>query len=135
VGLFQIAVVAAISLSGLLPSSCVKIQTPPQSTNATNAPVKTVVVTHHSANNNDLGVILLTNRCETKIDLGKGKTCTIAPLLLDRHDLQLTLSFGSKNAQGKPTGLSVMRVTAQSDKPVDITVNDMDLTFTPRLVE
>ena len=83
----------------------------------------------------DLGVIQLTNHYETEIDLGTGKSCTITPRLLDRRELQLTLSFGTKNAAGRPTGLSVTRVTAQPDQPFDITVNDMALTFTPKVEE
>lgn len=129
-GLSHIAVIAAISLSGLLPSSCSKTPASPQSTHAA---VKTVAVTH--SNSKDLGVIQLTNRYETEIDLGKGKSCTITPRLLDRHELQLTLSFGSKNAEGRPNGLCVTRVVAEAGKPFDITVNDTNLTFTPRLVE
>jgi hypothetical protein len=129
-GLPPITVIAAISLSGLLPSSCSKIpasskSAPAAASNATVAQSKTM----------NLGVIQLTNHYETEIDLGKGKSCTIVPRLLDHRDLQLTLSFGSKNADGKPTGLCVTRVIAKSDKPFGVTVNDVDLTFTPKLVE
>jgi len=129
-GLSQIAVVAAISLSGLLPSSCSKTPASPQ-----HAQVAGTNAAATLSKTKDLGIIQLTNHYETEIDLGKGESCTIIPQLLDRHDLQLTLSFGTKNAAGKPTGLSVTRVTAQPDKPFDITVNDMDLAFTPRLME
>ena len=81
----------------------------------------------------ELGVIQLTNHYETEIYLGKGESCTITPQLLDRHNLQLTLSFGSKNAAGRPTGLCITRVTAQQEHPFDITVNDTALTFTPKV--
>ena len=129
-GLSHIAVIATISLTGLLPSSCTKTPVVPQSARVakTNAPVA-------QSNIKDLGVIQLTNHYETEIDLGKGNSCTITPQLIDRRNLQLTLAFGSKNSAGRPTGLSVTRVTAQPDKPFDITVNDTDLTFTPKLAD
>lgn len=126
-GLPHIAVTALISLSGLLPWSCAK-------TPATSQATKTNVVAAQSKTT-DLGVIQLTNHYETEINLGKGKSCTITPSLLDRHDLQLTLSFGSTDTEGRPTGLCVTRVVAEPDKPFDITVNDTDLTFTPKLAE
>jgi hypothetical protein len=89
-GLSNIAVIAAISLSGLWPSSCSKApsqqRTQAAGTNAAAIPSKT----------KELGVIQLTNHYETQIDLGKGQSCTITPRLLDRHNLQLTLSFGTK---------------------------------------
>lgn len=129
-GLSHITVIAAISLSGLLPSSCTKTPAKPQHAQVvgTNS-----VVAQSNAKN--LGVIQLTNHYETEIDLGQGNSCIITPRLIDHSELQLTLSFGTKNADGKPTGLSVTRVTAQSDKPFEITVNDMNMSFTPRLLE
>jgi hypothetical protein len=129
-GLSHITVMAVISLSGLLPSSCTKTPAAPQhaQTTVTNAAVA-------QSKTRDLGVVQLTNHYETEIDLGTGKSCTIIPRLLDHRELQLTLSFGTKNAAGRPTGLSVTRVTAQPDQPFDITVNDMDLIFTPKLAE
>ena len=130
-GLSHLTVVAAISLSGLIPWSCSKTPATPQTalvtkTNATTASVSKI---------KDLGVIQLTNRYETEINLGQGKSCTIKPQLLDRHNLQLTLSFGSRSPDGRPTGLCVARVIAQPNQPFDITVNDEDLTFTPKLAE
>jgi len=129
-GLSHIAVIAAISLGGLWPSSCSKTPASPQraQVTVTNAPAKPSKTT-------DLGVIQLTNHYETKIDLGKGQSCTITPQLLDSHGLQLTLSIGTQNADGRPTGLCVTRVVAQPDKPFDITINDTDLAFTPKLAE
>ena len=128
-GLSHIAVIAAISLSGLWPSSCSKAPSPQSAqaagANAAATPSKT----------KELGVIQLTNHYETQIDLGKGQSCTITPRLLDRHNIQLTLSFGTKNAAGKPIGLCVTRVVAQPDKPFDITVKDVDISFTPKFVE
>jgi hypothetical protein len=129
-GLSHIAIIAAISLGGLVPSSCSKTPAPPQRARAAGTNVAAT-----QSKTRDLGVIQLTNRYETEIDLGKGESCTITPRLLGRRDLQLTLSFGSKNADGRPTGLYVTQVVTQPDKPFDITVNDIDLAFTPRLAE
>ena len=131
-GLSHIAVIAAISLSGLLSSSCSKA---PASSQRTKAAVTNAVATAKPSKTRDLGVIQLTNHYETEIDLGKGASCTITPQLLDRHNLQLTLSFGSKSADGRPTGLCITRVNAKPDLPFDITVNEVALTFTPKLVE
>jgi hypothetical protein len=129
-GLSHITVIAAISLSGLLPSSCTKA---PTSTQHAQAAGTNSVST--SSKTKDLGVIQLTNHYETEIDLGKGTSCTITPRLLDRREVQLTLSFGTKNANGRPTGLSVTQVTTKPDQPFEITVNDVDMSFTPKLAE
>ena len=128
-GLSHIAVIAAISLGGLVPSSCSK--TPAAQPHAAAVGTNAAAA---SSKIKDLGVIQLTNHYETEIALGPGKNCTITPQLLDRRNLQLTLSFDSKSPDGKPTGLCVTRVVAQPNQPFDITVNDVDLTFTPRLV-
>ena len=136
-GLSHVAVIAAISLSGLLPSSCSKQPAPPAQHNK-------VVVTNSIATNTapaaaapsktrDLGVIQLTNHFEREIDLGNGRTFTIVPRAVDRRNVALTLSFGIKDPGGKMLGLSVTRVTAQTDKPFEITVNDEDMTFTPKV--
>ena len=133
-GLPHIAVCAAITLSGLWPSSCSKAPAPSQRAKAAETNVVAAAKPSKSKTE-DLGVIQLTNHLETEINLGKGASCTIKPLMVDRHNLQLTLSFGSKNAEGKPTGLCITRVNAKSDLPFDITVNEVALTFTPKLVE
>ena len=133
----NIAAIAAISLIGLLPLGCSKAPAPTPRTQAagTNSMATTTNSVAPSSTTMELGVIQLTNRYETHIDLGKGRSCTITPQLMDRRNVQLTLSFGSKNAAGRPTGLCVTRVIAKPDHPFDITVNDMALTFTPKVVE
>jgi hypothetical protein len=129
-GLSHITVIVATILGGLLSSGCSKTPPSPQRTQTI---VKNAAARPSTIKN--LGVIQLTNRFETQIDLGKGTSCTITPQMSDHHTLLLTLAFGSKNAEGVPTGLCVTQVTAKSNQPFDITVNDMDLAFTPRLVE
>jgi hypothetical protein len=133
----NIAVIAAISLIGLSPLGCSKTPAPSPRTQAvgTNSLATATNSVAPPSTTRELGVIQLTNHYETQIDLGKGWSCTIIPLLIDRRNLQLTLSLGSKNAAGTPTGLSVARVIAKRDQPFDITVNDMALSFTPKLVE
>jgi hypothetical protein len=70
-GLSHITVMAVISLSGLLPSSCTKTPAAPQhaQTTVTNAAVA-------QSKTRDLGVVQLTNHYETEIDLGTGKSCS-----------------------------------------------------------
>lgn len=139
-GLSHITVIAAISLSGLVPSSCSK---QPAQSAQNSKPANKVVVTNSVATNGaaassgilDLGVIQLTNHYETQIDLGKGRTCAIVPRFVDRRTVQLTLSFGTWDANGKPTGFSVMRTTVQPDKPFTMTVNNEDMTFTPKVAD
>jgi hypothetical protein len=129
-GLSHITVVAAIGLAGLLSAGCSKTPPSPQRTQTVAA---NDTVTYSKKKN--LGVIQMTNHYETEIDLGKGKSCTIIPRLLDQNDLRLTLTFGSKSADGRPTGLCVTQVTARPGQPFVINVNDVDMSFTPRLVE
>lgn len=131
-GSSRIAIIAAINLGALLLTGCSKTPASPQRARAaaTNA-----MAAAKPSKTKDLGVIQLTNHYETEVVLGKGESCTITPQLLDRHNLQLTLSFGSRSADGRPTGLCITRVITKPDLPFDITVNDQALTFTPKLVE
>lgn len=128
-GLSHIAVVASISLAGLMPSSCSK--TSPHKA----AALQTGTTAAAPSNVRNLGVIQLTNHFETEINLGKGETCRITPRLMGRQDLKLTLFVGTKDADGNPTALSVTQVTTEPGKPLQIKVDKSNLTFTPELVE
>ena len=138
-GVSHIAVIAAISLSGLLPSSCSKTSTStaakqqaptPRPAAANSSPA---VPTH--ANTKDLGELALTNRYETCVNLGAGRSCTIMPKLLDRDSLQLTMSLQSRQANGKTAGLIVTQVTTHPGKPFEVAIGDMDITITPEIVK
>lgn len=138
-GVSHIAVIAAISLSGLLPSSCSKTspsttaKKPAPSTNPATANLSPAAST--PANTKDLGEIELTNRFETCVNLGAGRSCSITPKLLDRDNLQLTMTLQSKQANGKTAGLIITQVTTRPGKPFEVAIGDMDITITPEIVQ
>jgi hypothetical protein len=79
-----------------------------------------------------LGELMLTNHCETSVQLGDGKNCT----LLARGDgrgMHLTVSLKSCTSDGQTRDLSVTQVSAKSGKPVEIALGDYDLAFTPKI--
>jgi hypothetical protein len=83
----------------------------------------------------DLGELTLTNRYETCINLGAGRSCTITPKLLDRNSLQLTMALQSKQANGKTAGLIITQVITRPGQPFEVAVGDIDITLTPEIVQ
>ena len=81
----------------------------------------------------DLGVLLLTNLCETTIQLGGGKSCTITPHLIDPKRLQLTMVLESKMPDGKTRGLNIMKVVSQPDQQFEFVFGGLSLTVTPQM--
>jgi len=138
-GVSHIAVIAAISLSGLLPASCSKTSPPAaakQHAPSTNQVVaKPTPAVSTPANAKDLGELMLTNRYETRVNLGAGRSCTITPRLLDRDNLQLIMALQSSQANGKTAGLIVTQVTTRPGQPFEVAVGDMDIILTPELVQ
>lgn len=138
-GLSHIAVIAAISLSGLLPSSCSKTST--STTAKKHAPSPNPVVANPTpavsapTNAKDLGELELTNRYQTCVNLGAGRSCTITPKLLTRDSVQLTMALQSKQADGKMAGLIITQVTTRPGKPFEVAIGDMDITITPEIVQ
>lgn len=138
-GVSHIAVIAAISLSGLVPFGCSK--TSSSTTAKKNTPSTTPTVANSSpavstpSNTRDLGELQLTNRYETCVSLGAGRSCTITPKLLDRDNLQLTMALQSKQANGKTAGLIITQVTTRPGKPFEVAIGDMDITITPEIVQ
>jgi hypothetical protein len=123
-----------VVLTGLLPSSCTSAKDKNPATQASAAtPTTPVPAITTTSKNQDLGELQLTNRYETCIQLGGGKSCTIKPNQIDKKDLQLTLVLQSKRPDGRTSGLSVVQVTAQSGKSFEVAVGDMNFTLTPRL--
>jgi hypothetical protein len=138
-GASHIAVIAAISLSGLLPSSCSKIFS---STTAKKAALNPTPVAANSSpavstpsNTKDLGTLELTNRFETCVNLGAGRSCTITPKLLGRDNLQLTMALQSRKPDGKTSDFIVTQVTTRPGKPFEVAIGDMDITITPEIVQ
>jgi hypothetical protein len=91
----------------------------------TNAPVQ--------LRGKDLGVILLTNRCETRIQVGDGKSCAIKPQLLDAQRLRLTMTLESKLADGTTRGLKIMTVVAKPNQPFEVDFGSLVFSLTPQL--
>lgn len=136
-GISQITTAVTVFLTGLLPAGCHK--TAPQ-TKA--APATAVAAGSAGAANaanvktfdGNLGEITLTNHSETCLQLDNGENFTLDPKLLDRQNVQITLTLESKNDYGKTRDFAVTQVTAKPGKPLGIALGDLNLTFTPLVV-
>ena len=124
-----------VFLTGLLPASCHKSQVqqtsarPAVVANATNNAVGA------KAFDGNLGEIALTNRSETRLQITAGQICILTPKLLDRQNAQITLTLESKNDHGETRNLAVTQLVAKTGKPLEVTVGDLKLTFTPFIIE
>jgi hypothetical protein len=130
-GTAHIATVITMIFASLIPSSCTKVS--PSKAAAKPAVTNAVAVATNS-NERDLGELSLTNHYETCIQLGAGKSCTIRPNVIDRKDLQLTMSLESKKTDGKTEGLIVTQVAARDGKSFEVAIGDMNFTLTPNMV-
>lgn len=81
----------------------------------------------------DLGVITMTNHYETFVKVDKDRDCRIVPNVIDRKDIQLTLTLESKNANGVTSGLSVVQLTGKPQDQFEVSIGDVDFTFTPQI--
>ena len=117
--------------ASLIPSSCTKVS--PSKAAGNPASTNSIAVATNS-NERDLGELSLTNHYETCIQLGAGKSCTIRPNVIDRKDLQLTMSLESKRTDGKTEGLIVTQVSAHDGKSFEVAIGDMNFTLTPNMV-
>ena len=124
-----LAAIMAI-LTGLVPSSCTSAKKPAAHQHT---PIVTIASSSQSLTNECLGELQLTNRQETCINLGAGKSCTFKPTLLDHANLHITMSLECKNAHGGIKGLSIVQVVAKSGEPFDVAVGGVTLTLTPIL--
>jgi hypothetical protein len=116
-----------VALAGLLPSSCTS------SKKTAAVPVTSAEIASQNATNKNLGELSLTNRYETCVNLGAGKSCTIKPVSMGRDNVQLTMAVESKSSTGKVNDLSVVQVMAKAGKPFEVAVGDMNLSLTPKL--
>ena len=109
----------------------------PETTNTvevdTNAPPPPPVQV--TSRTTDLGVVQLTDRYETRIDLTNGKSCTITPRLIDSKHLRLTMSLQSKSANGLTTDLKVVTVVARPDEQFQMDFGNMDFVLTPQMAD
>jgi hypothetical protein len=96
---------------------------------------KALVATNALPDNpNDLtlGEVMLTNHCETCVELSGGKNCTLLARG-DGRNVELTVALKSFSPDGQTHDLSVTQVNAKSGKPVEIALGDYELSFTPRI--
>jgi hypothetical protein len=81
----------------------------------------------------DLGVLQMTNNYETVVSLGVGKDCRMVPKILDRKDIEITVTFETKKPDGKPDGLSILQLQGTAQKQFEVSVGDTDFTFVPQV--
>ncbi len=122
-----------VFLTGLLPASCHK--SAPQQKSAPPAEVSAAAKGTNSATSyyRNLGDISLTNHNDTYFRLATGEDCTLTPKLLDRNNVQITFAVETKNEYGETHNFAVSQVIAESGKPTEVAVGDLNLTFTPRV--
>jgi hypothetical protein len=108
-------------------SGCTKATAPASSAPATPAVADSKV--------RDLGVLQMTNHNETVVLFGPGKDCRIIPNILDRHNVQLTLTLETKDTKGGMAGLSVVQMTGDPQKQFQISVGDTNFTFVPQIAD
>lgn len=125
-GMAHISIALAVTLTGLLPSSCSKTHPP-------DAKPAKAAVTVTPANVKNLGELILTNHYETRIELGAGKSCTITPKVLDKNNVQLTMAVESLNSKGHTAGFSVAEVVASRGKPFEVAVGELNISLTPNV--
>ena len=84
---------------------------------------------------NDLGVLQLTNHYETCVKFGPNRDCRIVPNMLDRHNVELTLTVETRSPDGKTSGLSIVQLTGKTQQPFEISIGDTDFSFTPAITQ
>lgn len=117
-----------VFLTGLLPASCQK-----NASKTETAP--SAAVTTNGTTIRNLGEIVLTNANETCLRLADGKHFILTPKLIDAKSFRLTMAVESPNANGETEELSVSQITASPGKPLELSVGNQSITFTPRIVD
>ena len=84
--------------------------------------------------NRDLGILTLTNGQDRCISLPGGANCRLTPNMIDRHDVQLTLTVESKQSNGKLHDLCITQVITRSGEPFVLTVGDYNFSLTPNVI-
>ncbi len=84
-------------------------------------------------NRKNLGVLPLSNHVSTTVPLDRNTQCTLTPTLLESGKLQIILTMETTGADGKPSGMNVARVVAHSGEPFDVSIDNLDLAFTPQI--
>ena len=113
----------AVSLAGFF--GCSKAAAP--ATSAKPAP------TAAQSNVKDLGIVQMTNNYETCVSFGPEADGRMVPKLLDRKNIEITLTIESKKPNGKTSGLSVVQLQGSTQKQFEVTIGKTDFTFTPQI--
>lgn len=117
----------AFSLSWL-PSSCSKHSAKPAAKGGDSS--ATI-----AANPNDFGELDMTNNTEAIVHFGSGKTCRIMPRVVDRKNVELTMTLETQQSNGKIGSMTIARAVAPVGTPVEMKVGDTDMSLTPVIVE
>jgi hypothetical protein len=121
-GITNIAtIMVAISLSGL-PASCSKHSSKASAVEAAEAAP-------------DPNQLVLTNGLETTVELGAGKSCRIKPVIVDKQNVQLTLTLETKLVNGKIGSFSVAQTTTPNGQALAIKVGGTDVNLTPVVMD
>lgn len=115
----------AVSLAGFF--GCSKATTPAA------ASAKATATAQAQPNIKDLGILQMTNNYETCVSFGPGKAGRMVPKMLDRKNVEITLTVESRKPDGETTGLSVVQLEGNVQKQFEVTVGNTDFTFTPQV--
>lgn len=132
--------IAILVATGLLASGCKKRapkvapEVAPEITNAV-AVMTNILAAPVSSRTRDLGVLLLTNHCDTHIQLGEGKSCTLTPHLINPKQLQITLALETRSMDGKIQTLKIMKVVTKPGQQFEMDFGSLNLTLTPQMAE
>jgi len=99
----------------------------------TTAPASELTVGASPTNVTDLGVIELSDRVPTQLDLGAGQNCIITPTVLSDGNIQMEIAVEGKTADGKVEQLGQSRLTARPGQQCAISVGDKMIALTPKL--
>lgn len=115
----------AVSLAGFF--GCSKAAGPATAAKGTGSEVAQSTI-------KDLGILQMTNNYETCVSIGNGKDCRMVPKILDRKNIEITVTLESKKPDGTTTGLSILQLQGSTQKPFEVSVGtNTDFTFTAQV--
>lgn len=122
-----------VFLAGLLPASCHRESTQQKSA----APAVAANSATNSLNANPfdrkIGSIALTNHSDTYVQFATGENFTLTPKMLDKNNVQITLSVESRDKYGDTHAFAATQVVTAPGKPLDVAVGSYNLSFTPQI--
>lgn len=82
----------------------------------------------------DLGTLPMTNGFETCLKFGPTRDARMVPRMVDRHNVQITLTVESRSVDGRTAGLNIVQLSGDAQKQFEVSIGDTDFTFTPQIV-